>query len=212
MMKKIQLVTTFIFAALLVGCSTSTSEELKLTEEFEAVVATAIAETNTASLQLATETAEPQLITPESTENAVQPSLLPTTTPSLQPTQTSVAVDSTATPLPTPCYRAELVEETIPDGTVIEAGRWFAKTWVIRNTGVCEWTEDFRWVLVEGTDFSAATDLALNQDVQPGEEIKILMELKAPTIAGHFKGTYQIFTEDGGSVTPSGFWVLIKVE
>ena len=83
---------------------------------------------------------------------------------------------------------------------------------MIRNTGVCAWTEDFRWVLVEGEDFNAATDLKFDRVVNPNEDLRVQMELKTPPLEGVYKGTYKIFTDDGGEVTPLGFWVTIISE
>lgn len=211
-MKKITRIFLFVLVVFLASCKTPTSDDLRLTEEFEAAVATGIVETLNASMIQPTEPGQQPTSMPVDGNPTVKPSQPATATTSLQPTQTLNVIAPTATEVPVPCYRAELVEETIPDGTVIPAGTWFAKVWVIKNTGVCEWTEKFRWVLVDGEDFSADTDLPLNQSVLPGEEIKILLELKAPLITGNFKGTYQILTEDGASVTPLGFWVTIAVQ
>ncbi|NIP48572.1 MAG: hypothetical protein GWO30_00765, partial [Gammaproteobacteria bacterium] len=190
----------------------SAENNLRLTQEFESAVGTAIVETIAASLP---QTEQPSAdLDPTSTvsidEN--QQSLQPTSTRVEQPTQTKTTILPTETAIPTPCYRAELVEETVPDWSKFSPGKWFAKTWIIKNTGVCEWTEDFRWVLVEGEDFSGVTDVPLNKNVLPGEDLRVLLELKAPLIAGTYQGTYQIFTEEGASVTPLGFWVLIVVE
>lgn len=211
-MKKIKILSFIFIAVLLSGCGSSKSEEINLTEEFESAVETALVKTLTVSVPQSTEMVEEPTSSTEDANLQVIPSLTSTATVDLLPTQTSVVANPTATVLPTPCYRAELVEETIPDGTVIPAGQYFSKIWIVKNTGVCEWTKDFRWVLVDGEDFSAATDLSLNSSVLPGEEIKIMLELKAPLITGFFKGTYQIFTDEGASVTPSGFWVLISVK
>ena len=56
------------------------------------------------------------------------------------------------------------------------------------------------------------TDVPLNQNIQPGEDLRVLLELKAPLFAGAYKGTYEILTEEGASVTPLGFWLTIVVE
>ena len=211
-MKKIKILSLVLITVVLSACGSSKSEEITLTEEFESAVETALVETLTVSVPQSTEVVEEPTSSTEDVNPQFIPSLTSTATVELLPTQTPVLVNPTPTVLPTPCYRAELVEETIPDGTVIPAGQYFSKIWIVKNTGVCEWTKDFRWVLVDGEDFSAATDLPLNSSVLPGEEIKIMLELKAPLIAGAFKGTYQIFTDEGASVTPSGFWVLITVQ
>lgn len=209
---KLKILTIILIAVTLAGCGSNPVDEVNLTQEFESALETAIIQTMTASAPQFTATSEQVITATEEAAPEIQPSIEPTATITPRPTQTMVVVEATATALPTPCYRAELVEETVPDGTTIPAGQWFSKIWVVRNTGVCEWTKNFRWVLVDGEDFSAETNLPLNQTVLPGEEIRILMELKAPLITGNFRGTYQILTEDGASVTPSGFWVLIAVQ
>lgn len=199
------LISLFLF---LTGCAKSGPAGLDLTQTFESAVGTAIVETIEASLQQNVDSPEPSFPASETPTSVIQP----TATPELVPTNSPVPIQPTPTTVPTPCYRAELVEETVPDGTKFSPGKAFAKTWIIRNTGVCEWTEEFRWVLVDGEDFSGVTDVPLNQDIQPGEDLQVLLELKAPLFAGTYKGTYQIFTDEGASVTPLGFWLTIVVE
>ena len=207
MKKNLTLIFIPVFL-LLSGCVTSTPDALELTQTFESAVGTAIVETIAASLPQNVDSPEPI-----SQETEVPTSeIRPTATPEIALTSTPVPISPSATELPTPCYRAELVEETVPDGTKFSPGKAFAKTWIIRNTGVCEWTEEFRWVLVDGEDFSGVTDVTLNQNIQPGEDLRVLLELKAPLFAGTYKGTYQILTDQGASVTPLGFWLTIVVE
>jgi len=211
-MKKTLILLFFLVTIMLAGCTTTQENELELTKEFESAVETAIVETIAASIN-ETESPPGTLSPTEAVTITKETSTqVPAVTQTNLPTQTIAPLLPTSTTLPTPCYRAELVEETIPDGTKIPPGQWFAKIWTVRNTGVCEWTEDFRWVFVEGEDFNGVTDVTLNQVVLPGEELEVLLELKAPLTAGAYKGTYQILTETGASVTPLGFWVTIVVE
>jgi hypothetical protein len=195
----------------LVGCGKNT-ENIEANDEFQSLVETAIVQTLAAALP---EDVEPTL--EEEPAATIPPDPGPTLTatapplPTLSPTDTPDTTAPTNTPQ-TPCYRAELVSETIPDYTTIQAGTVFYKNWTIRNTGVCEWTPDFRWVHVEGEDFKGWTDVTLERTVLPGEEVTVKMELKAPVIPGTYKGTYQILSETGGPVTPFGFFVLIISE
>ena len=202
---QIFLIFLFLFLA---GCAKSDPDALELTQTFESAVGTAIVETIAASLPQNVDSPEPTFPPSEVPTTVIQA----TATLELVPTSTSAPIQPTPTVIPTPCYRAELVEETVPDGTKFSPGKAFAKTWIIRNTGVCEWTEEFRWVLVDGEDFSGVTDVPLNQNIQPGEDLRVLLELKAPLFAGTYKGTFQIFTDEGASVTPLGFWLTIVVE
>ena len=207
MKKIIPIFLVFLFL-MLSGCATSAPVGLELTQTFESAVGTAIVETIAASLPQTSGSPEPTSQVSEIPPSEVQS----TSTPEIGPTSTQTPIPPTATALPTPCYRAELVEETVPDGSKFSPGKPFAKTWIIRNTGVCEWTEEFRWILVDGEDFDGVTDVPLNQNVQPGEDLRVLLELKAPMFPGTYKGTYQILTDDGASVTPLGFWLTIVVE
>lgn len=206
-MKKIVPILSLVLL-FLSGCLSAAPDPLEITQTFESAVGTAIVETIAASLP---EEGNPTATNVPAVEFPTV-EISKTATPELLPTNTPVPGSPTSTILPTPCYRAELVEETVPDGTKFSPGETFAKTWIIRNTGVCEWTEEFRWVLVDGEDFGGVTDVPLNQNIQPGEDLQVLLELKAPMFTGTYKGTYQIMTETGASVTPLGFWLLIAVE
>lgn len=217
MMKKIQLLFT-ILILLLVGCSTrnESSNDLALTETFESAVGTAIVETIAAALPENGESAQQSPAGEDSAVASHEPSPQPSETPMGQqtqaPTQGAVVFTPTPTELPPPCYRAELVDETIPDGTVFPPGQGFIKIWNVQNTGVCEWNEDFRWVLTDGIDFRGPRDLRFNRSVMPGEVMKVVLELGAPTEEGEFRGTYKIFTDENTLVTPNGFWISIVVQ
>ncbi len=199
MKKKTLFVILTVLVLVIAGCSRSSDENLAQTEAFESALETAVAETLAANIP-------DQVVTPEETLVVSTVPPLPTLTATLEITPTETP---TSTPQ-TPCYRAELVEETVPDGSVFPPGKYFTKIWVIRNTGVCAWEENFRWVLVEGEDFNAPTTLKLLRVVNPNEELRVQMELKTPELEGVYKGTYKILTDEGGEVTPQGFWVTIR--
>lgn len=206
-MKKI-LLTILLLLIVLTACSSPQNEAAPdETLQFEEALKTAIAATLTAAPVTETtqpeQTAEPDTSTPEPTATLPPPSL-PTATMAASPTPAL----PTNTPQ-TPCYRAELIEENIPDGTHFKGGEYFYKTWIIRNTGVCAWEPEFRWVLVEGEDFGVPTDIELARTILPGEDLTVTLEMKTPALPGNYKGTYQLWTADGGPITPIGFWVLV---
>lgn len=208
---KNKIVFLLIILVFLAGCGKNT-QELDVNDEVQSMVETAIVQTLAAALP--EEVDSPAVEDPTAT---LPPDLGPTLTPTAPPLPTLPPADTPDSAAPTntpqtPCYRAELISETIPDYTTIPAGRVFYKNWTIRNTGVCEWTPDFRWVFVEGEDFNALTDIAFATTVSPGDDITVKMEMKAPVIPGTYKGTYQILSDTGGAVTPFGFFVLIISE
>jgi hypothetical protein len=208
-MNKIIILLNIAMAVLLVGCGQSSGTDMAETEAFDSALQTAVAETIAAAGSEDPVTPEPPDSFEEEGTDVV--STIPPL-PSLTPSQEVPPTDQPTNTPQTPCYRAELVEETVPDGTKFTPGKYFTKIWVIRNTGVCAWNEDFRWVLFEGEDFNAPTDLKLNQVVNPNEDLRVQMELKTPELEGVYTGTYKILTDDGGEVTPIGFWVTVISE
>lgn len=64
-------------------------------------------------------------------------------------------VMSEVTVTPENCInRVKFVEDiTIPDETVVAAGKPFTKTWKLKNVGSCVWTEDYSFEFVDG-DFN----------------------------------------------------------
>ena len=109
-----------------------------------------------------------------------------------------------------PCNRAELVSETIPDGTVMSPGQTFTKTWEIRNTGTCTWTGEYRIVFNIGHKMNGFTEKYLSQDVDPGEILNVTANLTANSAEGDYKGTYKLKAPDGTAFIK--FWTDIIVE
>lgn len=218
-MKKLFLIASVFVLIVLAGCKTN-EPDLQATAQFENALATALSETiaavidptNAAATNISATQVEPSQVLPTLTElPTVNPlPTMPTATVLIQPTPT---LGTPAATVQQPCYKAELVDETIPDGTKFEPGKWFVKTWWIKNAGVCEWDKSFRWVLVEGKDMNGPTSIRFSAvDIAPGEIVSIQFELKAPLLPGTYVTRYHIQTKDGVSITPNGFWLAIIVE
>src|SRR5690606_7728190 len=80
----------------------------------------------------------------------------PTLAPTLAPTVVYIPPAATLTPTPQSiCLKAALVSDvTIPDGTKLDPGETFTKTWRFRNAGTCAWTTEFDIVFVSGDQLS----------------------------------------------------------
>lgn len=214
-MKKTILIFSFLLILLVSGCGGGqeiSAVDQQATVDFSHAVETSIVETIAAVIPEDEETPAPGQteVPPVDPLPTLTNTVVPLAT--LAPTQPSSAFTPTPTPLSTPCYLAVLVEETIPDGTVITIGDGFTKVWVVRNAGVCSWSEDFRWQLVSGHDFRGITDVKIsNKDVQPGESITISIEMGSPLIPGDYRSVYKIFTPEGAEITPNGFWIDVIV-
>jgi transcriptional regulator with XRE-family HTH domain len=81
-----------------------------------------------------------------------------------------------------PQDRAELVGETVPDGTQVVCGSEFEKTWRIRNSGERPWSG--RWLTRQGTPGVAgwlgSPDRSGVPDARPGDVVEVRMTLRAP--------------------------------
>jgi len=123
----------------------------------------------------------------------------------LSPTNT-VAGPPTQTPLP--CNKAALVSETVSDGTEVDTGENFTKSWRLKNIGTCTWNTNYRLVFGSGDKMNGPNSQNLTQSVAPNEQVDISISLKAPGSAGTYKGIWQIADENGYAF--GNVWVEVK--
>ncbi|MEK6256550.1 MAG: NBR1-Ig-like domain-containing protein [Chloroflexota bacterium] len=114
------------------------------------------------------------------------------------------------------CLAAIVVSETPPDDTVVAAGHTYEKTWWLRNTGECAWTDEFSFVFDRGNTMGAAERIAFPGYVAPGQSIPFILNLIAPAGSGTHVGFWKMEGSDGTvfGVGENGgvpFWVQIVV-
>jgi len=104
---------------------------------------------------------------------------------------------------------------SVPDGTKFSSGASFTKTWELENVGSCTWTEDFELVFVKGDQMSGDDASAINEQVKPGEKVRISVDLVAPVNTGEYRGDWKLADEHGEEFglgdANKAFWVSIKV-
>ncbi len=182
-----------------------------------------------------TQTAAPALATPtlaathtpaptntpaaSATATAIPPSATATMTsaPTSTPTSTQTAlVKRTPTEIPVPCAAASFVKDvTYPDGSSVFPGQQFTKTWRLKNTGTCSWTNKYALVFSKGDQMGAPASIDFNTTVTPGQEVDISVTLVTPKSAGTYKG-YWTLRDDKGVLfgvggTSSPFYVEVVV-
>lgn len=147
------------------------------------------------------------------TTKAPDPTLAPSSTPI--PTFTQVILP---TPSRTPvCDQAAFMSDvTVPDGTTIQAGTEFVKTWRIRNEGVCTWSADYSAVFDAGEAMSAPASQKLGVSVAPGQTVDISIKFTAPMTAGDHRSDWKLRNANGvlfglGGNYTGKFYVIIKV-
>ena len=110
---------------------------------------------------------------------------------------------------------ANLISETIPDGTVMQPNETFWKTWRLKNSGTCTWNSAYKIVYWSGDIMGGLQEYQFPDVVNPGEDVDVKLFLKAPASNGNFTGYWKLQSEWG---TPFGvgqydqpFYVQINV-
>ncbi len=144
----------------------------------------------------------------------VRASTGPVTTPT-PGSPTSVVPTSTPTST-SGCDRAQFIADvTIPDGTTFTPNTPFTKTWRLKNVGSCTWTTAYSLVFASG-ERMGGTDSLIPVTVAPGQTADLGVNLTAPTVAGSYRGFWQLKNAGGGlfgigTNANQSFFVDIKV-
>jgi hypothetical protein len=202
-MKKIVLILIGIFA--LSACvgepSTAATVTLNATLLNETAISHVTADYRATQVSIPTQT-----LPPEGTWTPV---------PTLERTR-----PSGGSPTPkTPCDMAAAghpIDVTIPDGTVMEPGETFSKTWRLENVGSCKWTRFYAVVFFSGNSLNAHQTNYLPGEVEPGETIDVTVDMQAPMEAGEYQSNWMLSNADGEpfGIGPNGdapFWARILV-
>jgi hypothetical protein len=105
---------------------------------------------------------------------------------------------------------------TIPDGTRLEPGQSFSKTWRLVNLGHCTWTNEYSLMWFSGNSLGSPGSQALRSEVAPAESVDITIDLVAPQRPGIYQGNWMLKGTNGEifGIGPDGrapFWVKIEV-
>jgi len=146
------------------------------------------------------------------------PTIPPTATPLPSTPPPPTATPPPPPPTPIPCDLLSFgdpLDVTIPDGTEINPGESFVKTWRLKNAGSCTWTTGYSLVFVSGENMGAPASVPLTATVAPGGLIDVSVTLTAPLTPGVYRGYFKLRNASGvlfgwGPESKS-FWVEIKV-
>ncbi len=131
------------------------------------------------------------------------------TAPTFSISQATAGVGTTAAtggPAAQACDSGAYVADvTIPDGTVIQAGKKFTKTWTMLNNGTCSWDSTYKLAFVSG-EAMGGTSVPVPSSVPSGQQVNISVELTAPTADGDYTGQWRLQNASG-----TGFGDIITV-
>ena len=89
-----------------------------------------------------------------------------------------------------------MADVSYPDGTEVNPGTEFTKTWRIYNNGSCKWYEAYSVVFADG-DYMSANSTNIPQLTIPGTVVEVSMRMRAPESNGTYVGYYQMRAPDG---------------
>ncbi|HXD11273.1 MAG TPA: NBR1-Ig-like domain-containing protein [Anaerolineales bacterium] len=149
----------------------------------------------------------PGIVPPPVTVTGTPPTSTPTSTPG----------PITVTVPPSTCDKAQFIADVnIPDGTVLQPGAQFTKTWRLKNVGTCAWAKDtYQLVYVSGEKMGP-TYAPFVENVPVGQTVNVSINLVAPSAAGSYR-SYWMFKNASGALFGLGaqgnkpWWVDIKV-
>ena len=122
--------------------------------------------------------------------------------PTLSHKATSIPLETaTPTPLPTPTQPCtddlEFLEDiSVPDDTPFLPGAEIEKTWLVKNTGNCNWDNEYSIQLIDGNAMGAETTQALFP-ARSGGEAEITIIFTAPEDNGANFSSWQAFNPQG---------------
>lgn len=85
---------------------------------------------------------------------------------------------------------------SIPDDTVIQAGKMFQKIWRIRNTGTTTWKNGYNLIFDKDNPMTSVLSVPVAQ-VSPGEIADITLNLTAPLSPGRYQSTWRLCNLQG---------------
>ena len=117
--------------------------------------------------------------------------------------QTTPVFQPTATPIPPidQPYNCKnvmvfMADISYPDGSKVNPGQEFVKTWRLYNNGSCKWYEGYSIEYTDG-DYMSGNSALIPQLTIPGTLVEVSMKLKAPQTEGAYTAYYQMRAPDG---------------
>jgi len=139
----------------------------------------------------------------------------PTTQPAL-PTETDAPEPiDTDTPEPTEeglCDVLAYIEDVnVPDNTIMSPRQDFIKTWRVQNTGSCPWGAGYVLTYAGYSDQMSGQFIALEEVIQPGQEVEVSVQFKAPDATGEYLSAWSMRNPQGVTF-PEVIFVKIIVQ
>lgn len=166
----------------------------------------------------ATATPEPEEATATPTVEAAQLTEVAAASEATDTPEPTATASGTPEPTAAPCYAHRYVyDETIPDGTRMDPGEHFQKTWRLQNVGTCDWVGgQYELAFVSGERMGGQNPLAITYTVAVDAYANFSINLTAPGTPGTYRGYWILRTTGGDDIgwgpnADQPFWVEIVV-
>lgn len=103
---------------------------------------------------------------------------------------------------------AYVADITVVNGTRMEPGRAFTKTWRLRNTGATDWGAGYALAAAANTSWGGNRSVPL-PETAPGKDADVSIDLVAPSVPGRHRAVWQATAPDG---TPFGDVLQMEIE
>lgn len=108
-------------------------------------------------------------------------------------------------------YDVLTIDVNVPDNTVMSPGQEFIKTWRVKNTGACPWGAGYVLAYAGYADQMSGQFIAMTEVVQPGQEVELSVQFKAPSVAGEYLSAWTMRNPQGVTF-PQTIYVKIVVQ
>ena len=92
---------------------------------------------------------------------------------------------------------AFVTDVNVPDDTSMSPGQDFVKTWKVKNSGSCPWGSGYKLVYAGYADNMSGQFQPLTGVVQPGQEVEVSVQFKAPDAANEYLSAWQMSNPTG---------------
>ena len=108
-------------------------------------------------------------------------------------------------------YDITTVDVNVPDNTIMTPGQDFIKTWKVKNTGSCPWGAGYVLAYAGYEDNMSGQFIAMTEVIQPGQDVEVSVQFKAPTQAGTYVSAWSM-RNPAGVFFPERVFVKIIVQ
>lgn len=149
---------------------------------------------------------------------------LPTSTPEVKlPSPAAPTSKASAAPSAAPTAKSNssgcadsaafVSDVTVPDNTNLDKSEAFVKTWRVKNTGTCAWTDKYTLVFTSGEQMGAPDSKPLSA-TQPGKTLDISVNMTTPAKDAAYRGDYELRNPSGEAMpidNGTSLWIIITV-